>query len=298
MYVTSYYIRYSFGCFGENLSEFIQHHRRISIDKLFLRDLLKPFVYIDLFPMLIEQSKKPRLSFYRKNFYKPDGFTDDEDDIIEVNAINAEDVGDNAELITFQIEEGDTDSDAELFDGGETDTDNDSDMDSDSTTEEDTTTNNANQNAAGRSDMRSPENPDENDDEDDVVQAIIAATKTVRAHPPDIVTEEFIVDLSFHPTEDILAVGTITGDVIIYKYSNEENQLMNNIEVHTKAVRDIEFNWDGSTLFSVSKDKSIMMSDITTGKLKRFYDNAHESPIYKMHVVDENLFATGTLSRI
>lgn len=210
--------------------------------------------------------------------------------------MNAQDMEDNAELVTFQIEEGgDSDSDIEVFDTVETDTDNDSDdMDSDSTTEEDAATNNADRNTAGRSDMRSPHNRDVNEDEeDDVVQAIIAATKTVRAHPPDITTEDFIVDLSFHPNEDILAVGTITGDVIIYKYSNEENQLMNNIEVHAKAVRDIEFNWDGSTLFSVSKDKSIMMSDITTGKLKRFYDNAHESPIYKMHVLCENLFATG-----
>lgn len=204
-------------------------------------------------------------------------------------------MADNAELITFQIEEDDSDSDVGVFDTVDTDTDNDSDMDSDSTTEDDTVANNVDRDAPGRSDMRSPQNPNENDDDedDDVVQAIIAATKTIRAHPPDIVTEDFIVDLSFHPNEDILAVGTITGDVIIYKYGNEENQLMNNIEVHSKAIRDIEFNWDGSTLFSVSKDKSIMMTDITTGKLKRFYDNAHESPIYKMHVICENLFATG-----
>lgn len=231
----------------------------------------------------------------RKTFYKPDGFTDDEDDVIEVNAINAQDMADNAEMITFQIEEDDdSDSDIEVFDAVDTDTDNESDMDSDSTTEEDAGANNADRNAAGRSDRRSPENRDVNEDEeDDVVQAIIAATKTIRAHPPDIATEDFIVDLSFHPNEDILAVGTITGDVIIYKYSNEANQLMNNIEVHAKAIRDIEFNWDGSTLFSVSKDKSIMMTDVATGKLKRFYDNSHESPIYKMHVLCENLFATG-----
>ncbi|KAG4068305.1 hypothetical protein HA402_007825 [Bradysia odoriphaga] len=226
-----------------------------------------------------------------KTFFKPD-YTDDEDDVVEVNL---DTVGDNDELITFQIEPDDSDSDSEVvFDATETYSDNDSDMDSDSTTEEDAATINTDRNAtAGRSDMRSPQHADVNEEEDDVVQAIIAATKTVRAHPPDIVTDEFIVDLSFHPNEDLLAVGTITGDVIVYKYSNEENQLMNSIEVHAKAVRDIEFNWDGSTLFSVSKDKSIMMSDVTTGKLKRFYDNSHEAPIYKMHIICENMFATG-----
>lgn len=131
------------------------------------------------------------------------------------------------------------------------------------------------------------------DDEDDVVKAIIANTKTVRSHPPDIVTEEFVVDLSFHPEEDILAVGTLGGDILVYKYANEENTLLTTLEMHTKAIRDIEFNDDGSTLYSASKDKSIVLSDVHTGKLKRFYDDAHTAPVYRMNVIDENLFASG-----
>ena len=51
---------------------------------------------------------------------------------------------------------------------------------------------------------------------------------------------------------------------------------MNTLEVHTKACRDIEFSKDGNILFSSSKDKSIMLSDVNTGKLKHFYENAHE----------------------
>lgn len=134
------------------------------------------------------------------------------------------------------------------------------------------------------------------DEEDDVVKAIIANTKTVRSHPPDIVTEEFVVDLSFHPEEDILAVGTLGGDILVYKYTNEENTLLTTLEMHTKAIRDIEFNDDGSTLFSASKDKSIVLSDVHTGKLKRFYDDAHTAPVYRMNVIDENLFASGKLN--
>lgn len=49
------------------------------------------------------------------------------------------------------------------------------------------------------------------EDEDDVIKAIVAATKAPRTHPPDITTEDFVIDLSFHPDEDILAAGTITG---------------------------------------------------------------------------------------
>ena len=68
---------------------------------------------------------------------------------------------------------------------------------------------------------------------------------------------------------------------------------MNLVELHTKAIRDIEFNLDGTTLFSASKDRSIMLSDVNTGKLQRFYENAHEAAIYRMNIIDEYLFATG-----
>lgn len=134
------------------------------------------------------------------------------------------------------------------------------------------------------------------EEEDDVVKAIIANTRTTRVHPPDIATDEFVVDLSFHPDADILAVGTLGGDVLIYKYSNEENTLVTTLEMHTKAIRDIEFNDDGSTLFSASKDKSIVLSDVHTGKLKRLYEDAHTAPVYRMNVIDEQLFASGNYS--
>ena len=61
-----------------------------------------------------------------------------------------------------------------------------------------------------------------------------------------------------------------------HKYTNESNEIMNTLEVHTKACRDIEFSKDGNVLFSTSKDKSIMLSDVNSGKLKQFYENAHE----------------------
>lgn len=134
---------------------------------------------------------------------------------------------------------------------------------------------------------------DENEEEDEVVRSIIAEIKKPRTRPPDIKTEDFVVDLSFHPEQDILAVGSITGDVLIYKFANEENTLLKTLEVHTKAVRDIEFSIDGKQLFSTSRDKSIMISDVETGKLVRFWDKAHEEPVYCLSVLGENLFATG-----
>lgn len=188
----------------------------------------------------------------------------------------------------FEIRESDQDDD---FDDSGSDYEGDSDDSSDTLPKQLTTQ--ATGSSTRAPNMRTPAADFDSDDEDEVVRAIIAATKTPRSHPPDIATDDFVVDLSFHPDADILAVGTLTGDVLIYKYSNDENTLVNTLEVHTKAIRDIEFNLDGTTLFSTSKDRSIMLSDVHTGKLKQFYDNAHSVPVYQMSVFDENLFATG-----
>lgn len=144
-----------------------------------------------------------------------------------------------------------------------------------------------------RPDRRVIDDYDPNDEDDEVVKKILTELKKQRLKPPNITTEDFPTDLSFHPERDILAVGTVTGDVLIYKYTNEENTLLYTHEVHTKAIRDIEFSIDGRDLFSGSRDKSIMVTDFETGKLKRFWDKAHDEPIYTITVVDENLVASG-----
>uniref|UniRef100_A0A6P7H0G3 WD repeat-containing protein 55 homolog n=1 Tax=Diabrotica virgifera virgifera TaxID=50390 RepID=A0A6P7H0G3_DIAVI len=134
---------------------------------------------------------------------------------------------------------------------------------------------------------------DEEEEEDETIKAIKNESKKERDRPPNIQCEDFITDISFHPHEDLLAIANIVGDVLIYKYSNETNELVNTIELHTKACRDIEFSCDGKLLFSTSKDKSIMITDVSSGQLVKFYENSHDVPVYCLTVIDENLFATG-----
>lgn len=234
----------------------------------------------------------------RKYFVRPDDQMSDEDDlelddvedVMLLTGLSADEDDDDDDDIAvpspFEIRESDQDDDLD---------DSDDDLDSDESSDPLPTRSaaQANSSKTRAPNMRAPAADYDDDDDDEVVRAIIAATKTPRSHPPDIATDDFVVDLSFHPDADILAVGTLTGDVLVYKYSNDENTLMNTLEVHTKAIRDIEFNLDGTTLFSTSKDRSVMLSDVHTGKLKRFYDSAHEVPVYQMSVFDENLFATG-----
>lgn len=134
---------------------------------------------------------------------------------------------------------------------------------------------------------------DVDDEDDDLIAKILANTKTPRTQPPDINIDDYVVDLTFHPEEDLLAAGTISGDALIYKYSVDGNELVNTLELHVKAIRDIEFNHDGSVLFSASKDRSILLTDVQSGKFIRCYEQAHEQPVCKMNVFDVNLFATG-----
>lgn len=134
---------------------------------------------------------------------------------------------------------------------------------------------------------------DPNDEDDEIVKRILLELKKPRSKPPNIDTDDYPTDVSFHPSRNIIAVSTITGDIMIYRYANEENQLLYTHEVHNKAVRDIEFSSDGSNMFSASRDKSVVLSDFETGKFKRFWDGAHDDPIYTLSVMDENLFATG-----
>ncbi|CAH0557152.1 unnamed protein product [Brassicogethes aeneus] len=121
--------------------------------------------------------------------------------------------------------------------------------------------------------IESEDEPVEDEEEDEVIKAIRRNAENKRDHPPPITTEDFITDISFHPHEDIIAIANIVGDVGLYKYTNEENTLMESLESHTKACRDVEFSYDG--------------------KLNRFYENSHDVPVYCLTVLDENLFATG-----
>ncbi|XP_066999095.1 WD repeat-containing protein 55 homolog isoform X2 [Anabrus simplex] len=142
-------------------------------------------------------------------------------------------------------------------------------------------------------DNASNKNEEEEEEEDELVKAIIQEKQRVREHPPDIQCDDYVVDLCFHPQKDILAAATICGDVVFYKYTNENTSVINTAELHMKACRDIEFSDDGSTLFSSSKDLSIVSYDVEKDKFKNVYENAHEHPIYCMLVMDENLIASG-----
>lgn len=136
-------------------------------------------------------------------------------------------------------------------------------------------------------------NDDQDEEEDEIFKKFKKEQQKQRNHPPDIEFEDHIVDLCFHPTENLIAVANIVGDVSVCKYSNEENNVIDTWELHTQACRDIEFDDEGDILYSTSKDRTLMVTDVKTGKLKAFVDDAHEVPINCLQVINEDCIASG-----
>ncbi|PSN32343.1 hypothetical protein C0J52_26806 [Blattella germanica] len=178
-------------------------------------------------------------------------------------------------------EEGSTDE-VETTDEGTTDDEDSSGLESDDE-------------SMGNAEGEGPSHVEEHDesDEDEVVRAIREEREKQSEHPPDIVVDDLIGVISFHPKTDMIAVGTFSGDVILYKYTNESTEILNTLEIHLKVCRDMEFSEDGNTLYSCSKDRSITLCDVNTGLFKNVYDNAHEDAINCLLIFNDNMLATG-----
>lgn len=112
--------------------------------------------------------------------------------------------------------------------------------------------------------------------------------------PHDITFDDIIVDVNFHPEKDVIASGSIEGDVFLHSYSaTSENGELMKLSHHKKSCRVVRFSTNGEELHTASKDKSFCSTDLNTGCMKRKVKHAHESPIYSMVVTGENFLATG-----
>ncbi|XP_067136859.1 WD repeat-containing protein 55 [Centruroides vittatus] len=112
--------------------------------------------------------------------------------------------------------------------------------------------------------------------------------------PDDIEFDDVVVDISLHPSKDVIAAGTMDGDIFVYSYSEEgPNHELITLNHHKKCCRALSFSHDGNLLFSTSRDKSIKIVDMNAGSLSHKIIKAHESPIYCLLPIDDYLLATG-----
>lgn len=132
------------------------------------------------------------------------------------------------------------------------------------------------------------------EDEDEVVQAIRSEREKKPAkHPPDIKFDCMIADICLHPAKDMIATGLLTGQVVMTSYTNEGNETVRTLGHHKKTCRDIEFSHSGDKMMTASKDHSICICDAESGNIVRRILRAHDSPLCRLLIIDENTFATG-----
>ncbi|KAI9098788.1 WD40-repeat-containing domain protein [Phlyctochytrium arcticum] len=112
--------------------------------------------------------------------------------------------------------------------------------------------------------------------------------------PIDHVSQVF--SLAFHPEEDIVASGLITGEVYGYRYNGGEEAVKVFESTHHKeSCRALEFSVDGLSLYTGSRDQSLQVIDTTTGKVTLRKPAAHADAINTLRVVGEQhtLLASG-----
>ena len=216
-------------------------------------------------------------------------------------------------MLTFKPDEPEalieSSDDLEGFPGGGEEDSSDADDDSEDDDEEEEEDGNG-----GENDSQSRENPfyedsDEDsdmseaeedktdaacDDEDDLIKALQAARqKKERNCPPDLKCSELITDLSFHPEEDVIVIGNISGDLSVFSYSNEENKLKKKLKLSKKTIRGVEFDESGSSLLTISKDKTFRVLDVESWTVKEKYVKCHDSALYSCLSLDPHTSVTG-----
>jgi len=109
---------------------------------------------------------------------------------------------------------------------------------------------------------------------------------------PDIYLDDTIMSLKFSPTQNVLSVGQITGELRLYNYSEENCNEALHMTHHSESVRSIDYNPDGSILYVASADHSY--SVISNGRLEGQLKKAHDEAINSIaHLEDSHIVATG-----
>ncbi|CAI2175530.1 11210_t:CDS:2 [Funneliformis geosporum] len=116
---------------------------------------------------------------------------------------------------------------------------------------------------------------------------------TTQIQPDALDFDNQVFDIAFHPSENIIATGLITGEVFCHRYDNNENINILSIRPHNKSCRGLEFSHDGAALFSVSKDRSIQVINLETGETLVKKVDSHDYPIYCILRLNETTLATG-----
>ncbi|KAL5138374.1 WD repeat-containing protein 55 [Glycine soja] len=90
-------------------------------------------------------------------------------------------------------------------------------------------------------------------------------------------------DIDFHPSDNLVAAGLITGDL----------HLMLEVHAHTESCRAARFINGGRAILTGSPDCSILATDVETGSTIARLDDAHEAAVNRLINLTESTVASG-----
>ncbi|GKV14842.1 hypothetical protein SLEP1_g25652 [Rubroshorea leprosula] len=101
--------------------------------------------------------------------------------------------------------------------------------------------------------------------------------------------------VDFHPSNPLVAVALITGDLQLYRYNSNDSSLQRLLDVnaHSESCRSVRFINGGQAVATGSKDCSILATDVETGATIARLENAHENAIYRLTNLTESTIASG-----
>ncbi|CAA2972869.1 WD repeat-containing 55 [Olea europaea subsp. europaea] len=101
-------------------------------------------------------------------------------------------------------------------------------------------------------------------------------------------------DLDFHPSNNLVAAGLITGQLLLYRFAAESQpQRLLEVSAHTESCRALRFISEGRAIVTGSPDCSILATDIETGSEIVRLENSHGAAVNRIINLTESTIASG-----
>ncbi|XP_058180577.1 WD repeat-containing protein 55 [Rhododendron vialii] len=101
-------------------------------------------------------------------------------------------------------------------------------------------------------------------------------------------------DIDFHPSNPIVAVGLVTGDLLLYRYTADSPpEKLLEVNAHSESCRATRFINDGQAIVTGSPDCSILATDVETGSTIARLENSHGDAVNRIINLTESTIASG-----
>ncbi|CAM9621250.1 unnamed protein product, partial [Phaeothamnion confervicola] len=116
------------------------------------------------------------------------------------------------------------------------------------------------------------------------------ASPTPHGSLDELTLDDVVFELDFHPREDVVATGLVTGSVFLHRYSFEGHKQMMRLKVHTEACRGVLFSGNGEKLYTGGADHKVAAID-RTGRVS--WTTKADNPVNSLCNITDGILATG-----